>query len=74
MVGPVPEEDRSRSVRRLQAGFVALVGISAGLIAFQGDLGPAGILGATLGGTLLGFLLIWLAVPSSLETSRDRRR
>ena len=58
MVGPLSDTERRSGHRRLQAVFVALVGVSAGLISLQADPTALQFLGAVLGGTALGVVLI----------------
>lgn len=60
MVGPsLSEEDRIRGNARLKAGFVALVAVSAGLMAIQLDPTPAQLIGAVLAGAVVGTALLW---------------
>ncbi|PSP64276.1 hypothetical protein BRC77_04355 [Halobacteriales archaeon QH_8_64_26] len=58
MVGPISDEERRSGRRRLQTGFVVLVGLSAGLITLQADPTVVQFLGAVLGGTVLGIVLV----------------
>jgi hypothetical protein len=58
MVGPISDEERRSGHRRLQTGFVVLVGISSGLITLQADPTILQFLGAVLGGTILGIVLV----------------
>jgi hypothetical protein len=58
MVGPISDTERRSGHRRLQAGFVALVGVSSGLITLQADPTVLQFLGAVLGGTILGIVLV----------------
>ena len=51
--------DDENGRRRLQAGFVLLVGVSGGSIALQGGASPVGIVLATLGGLACGGALLW---------------
>jgi hypothetical protein len=64
MVGPVSNDERESFTRRLQIGFVVLVGVSAGLITLQGDPSPVVLLGAVVGGLVVGVLLLRFAIPS----------
>lgn len=73
MVDPVSSEERSRFARRLKIGFVLLVGLSAGLITLQGDVGLVGFAVATVGGSVVGALLVWLAFPNREEFERGGR-
>lgn len=60
MVGPsLSEEEQRERRRRLKTGFVVLVGVSAGMIAFQGGADPASILAVTVAGLLLGVALVY---------------
>jgi hypothetical protein len=64
MVDPVDNAERVSFLRKVKAGFVGLVALSAGLIALQTGAGPA-LLAAALGvGTLAGAFLAWLALPN----------
>jgi hypothetical protein len=65
MVGPIPDDERRSGHRRLQAGFVALVGVSAGLISLQASPTALQFLGAVLGGTVLGVALVVYLYRSS---------
>lgn len=59
MVGPsLSEEEQERSRLRLKAGFVLLVGGSAGMIAVQGDASLPIALGVVAAGLLLGVALV----------------
>lgn len=58
MVGPLSEDDRRTGTRRLQAAFVLLVGVSAGLISLQADPTPLQLAAAVLGGLVLGIVLV----------------
>lgn len=65
MVGPLSDDQRRSGTRRLQAAFVALVGVSAGLISLQADPTALQFIGALLGGTVLGIVLVaYLYRPS----------
>ena len=65
MVGPVSNDERESFTRRLQLGFVVLVGVSSGLITLQGDPSPTVVVGAVAGGLALGVLLMRFAIPSA---------
>ena len=58
MVGPLSDDDRRAGNRRLQAAFVALVGISAGLISLQVEPTALQFLGSVVGGIALGIVLV----------------
>ena len=63
--------------RKLKAGFVLLIGASAGLISLQADVGLAGFGAATVAGLGVGAVLTWLAFPDAEDLdrrSRDPRR
>lgn len=60
MVGPsISEEKRERSRTRLKAGFVLLVGVSAGMIAVQGNASLPSVLAVVAAGVGLGVLLVY---------------
>lgn len=63
MVDPIPEEELATGARRLKLAFVALVGLSAGLIAVQGGAGPLGIGLVVLAGAAVGLVLAVLVLP-----------
>ena len=67
MVGPTTHEDRRSASRRLKLGFVALVGISGGLITLQGDVSLRLTLLAVLVGLLVGVVIVAFAFPSGLR-------
>ncbi|MEF8838764.1 MAG: hypothetical protein V5A18_04585, partial [Haloarculaceae archaeon] len=73
MVGPRRSEERARTYRQIAIGFVLLVAASGGLIALRADAGPGAILAATVGGFVVGRLLVWLAFPSEEELERRWR-
>ncbi|WP_435193896.1 hypothetical protein [Natronomonas sp. EA1] len=73
MVGPLTDEERNEGTFKLKAGFVLLVGVSAGLITLQGDPAIEIVAGAIVGGLLLGVLLVWYIFPGTGETKRTRR-
>ena len=50
---------------RLTIGFVVLVSVSSGLITLQGDPSPTILVGAVVGGLVLGALLTRFAIPSA---------
>lgn len=75
MVDGVSEEERSSFARKLKAGFVLLVGLSAGLITLQADVGLPIFLGAVGAGIVLGVLLVVIAFPERADFERgDGRR
>lgn len=63
MVGPsMTDEDRRSLSLRLQVGFALLVGVSGGLVALQAGGSLVAVLGATVGGLLVGAALTWYLV------------
>ncbi len=79
MVSGISDEERERFAAKIKAGFVLLVGLSAGLITLQGEVGALVSLGATAIGLVFGALLVWLVFPDPDEfkrgdRSRSRRR
>ena len=66
MVGPTTREERRSASRRLKLGFVALVGISGGLITLQGDVSVLLTVLAVLVGLLVGVVIVAFAFPSGL--------
>ena len=79
MVGPsLTEEDRRVASRRLKAGFVLLVGASAGLVSYQAGASlreGAIVVGAALavGAALLWFVIRLLREVQSPNQRRPRR-
>lgn len=79
MVGPsITDDERQLANRRLQVGFVVLVGVSAGLVALQAgasilQVGVAVVAGVGLGGALLLWLRRWSA-EFRRRTNRSRSR
>ena len=72
MVGPSSSEaERDRSRRRLVAGFVALVGVSAGLVALQADPSPVELTGAVALGALIGAVLVRYVLRLAAEAGRN---
>lgn len=63
MVGPRAEEERRSAYRRFQAGLVIVVGGSAGLIAVNGDAALPVVAAASLGGLVVGVVLVWQVFP-----------
>lgn len=79
MVGGISEEERSSFARKVKAGFVLLVGLSAGLITLHADVGVEVFLAATAGGLAVGAVLAWWMFPdredlARSDRSRSRRR
>ncbi|WP_340099173.1 hypothetical protein [Salinibaculum salinum] len=63
MVGPISDEERDAFAWKLKAGFILLVGLSAGLITLQADAGLVWFLVATVAGGIVGVILVWIAFP-----------
>jgi hypothetical protein len=63
VVDPISNEDRGRTLWWAKIGTVALVGLSAGLIAIQGDASLELVGGAVLAGSLVGIALVWYLFP-----------
>jgi pimeloyl-ACP methyl ester carboxylesterase len=79
MVGPsITDDERRLANRRLQLGFVLLVGVSGGLVALQAGASTPQIGVAVVGGLVLGgVLLLWLRRWSAQfrrETNRRQSR
>ena len=73
MVGPMSSEQRSRLMLRLKAGFVLLIGFSAGLITLLGDPTLLEIALVTGTGLVFGVLIVWFVFPGTGEVKRIRR-
>lgn len=54
-----PRPGSQWNVGRLKTGFVLLVGLSGGLMAFQGGASILVVVLATIGGLLAGGALLW---------------
>jgi membrane associated rhomboid family serine protease len=63
MAGPISREDRAKTMRWVKIVFVLLVGASAGLITSQGDASLEIVVGAVVGGLLVGVALVWYLFP-----------
>ncbi|QLD86996.1 hypothetical protein HWV23_15110 [Natronomonas halophila] len=63
MTGPISGEDRAKTMRWVKVIFVLLVGASAGLITSQGDASLKIVVGAVVGGLLVGIALVWYLFP-----------
>jgi len=63
MVDPLPEEELESGARRLKGAFVALVGVSAALIAVQGGAGLLGVGLVALAGAAVGLVLVAVVFP-----------
>ncbi|WP_129116461.1 hypothetical protein [Halegenticoccus tardaugens] len=65
MVGPsISDEGRRTANARLKIGFVALVGLSGGLVALQVNPTLPQLAAAVVGGLVVGWLLLWFLVRS----------
>ncbi|ERH13295.1 MAG: hypothetical protein J07HB67_02333 [halophilic archaeon J07HB67] len=63
MVGPsISETERDTARRRMKIGFVVVVAVSGGLVAFQSGATPTQALGATVGGAVVGGGLLWFVL------------
>lgn len=67
MTGPISQEDRAKTMRRVKIVFILLVTVSAGLITSQGDASLTIVIGAIVGGLLLGIALVWYLFPEPEE-------
>lgn len=65
MVGPVPEAERLSFARRAKLALATVVGLSAGLIAVQGDASLPAVAAATGAGLGVGLVLVWVVFPGS---------
>jgi lysozyme family protein len=76
MVGPsITDDERRIANRRLQIGFVLLVGVSGGLVALQAGATPVVIAVAVVGCLLLGgLLLLWMRRWSAQFRRSTNRR
>jgi hypothetical protein len=74
VVDPIPNGDRTRTLRWVKVGAVLLVGLSAGLLAVQGEAPLGTILGAVATGLLVGGLLVWYLVPDAEAIAPASRR
>jgi lysozyme family protein len=73
VVGPsLNDAARDDANRRLKLGFVALVAVSAGLVAFRANASPLALAGALLAGTVLGVALLWFIARWGREFRRQR--
>lgn len=74
MVGPSlsPDEKRLASLR-LQAGFVTLIAVSAGLLAVRSGSGSLGTVVAVTGGIVGGLALLWFLRRSLSGTNPETR-
>lgn len=73
MVDPISDEERRSFIRKLKAGFVVFVGLSAGLISLQTDAGLVGFAAASATGMVLGIVLLWAVLPSRESLKNDSK-
>lgn len=74
MVGPISSEERSAAALKLKLALTALVAVSAGLIAVQGDASLPFVGLAVVGGAVVGAALVWFVFPGTGETRRQDRK
>jgi hypothetical protein len=75
MVGPSFTDDERRvASRRLKLGFVALVGVSGGLVALAADATPLQGLVGVGAGLVVGWLLLRYLASVGREWKASRRR
>jgi hypothetical protein len=74
MVEPVSDEERERTLLYVKVGLTVLVGLSAGLIAAQGEADPEVVGGAVVAGLVVGGALAWYLVPDAGAMSPASRR
>ncbi|MEF8782602.1 MAG: hypothetical protein V5A39_06390 [Haloarculaceae archaeon] len=70
MVGGITDEERERFAVKLKAGFVLLVGLSAGLVTIQAGASLEAFLAATAAGSVVGVVLVWLVFPDRADLER----
>jgi hypothetical protein len=73
MVGGITDEERERFAVKLKAGFVLLIGLSAGVITLQADAGVEAFLAATAAGLVVGGILVWFVFPDRADLERGDR-
>jgi len=64
VVDPISNDDRRRTLRRVRLGTVALVGVSAALMAAHAGAGVEVLAAAFGGGLLVGAALVWYLFPA----------
>ena len=77
MVGPsLTDDERDSANRRLQLGFVLLVGVSGGMVAFEAGGTPVQLAVGVAGGLLIGAALLWFVLRTfdEVRTPRGPRR
>lgn len=65
MVGPISESERSEFARKLKAVLVAVVGLSAGLVALGNGASLVGVAVAAAAGFVVGLVLVRIVFPGS---------
>ena len=65
MVGPISDAERDSFAARVKIGIVLVIGLSAGLMAVQGDAPFAFVTGAVVAGLVLGVVLVRVVFPGS---------
>lgn len=73
MVDPVSDADRISRYRQLKLAFVALVALSAGLVAHQGGATPLESALVVLVGGVVGAALAWFVFPGNGASLSSRR-
>ena len=69
MADPISREDRERTMTRLKAGTVLLVGVSGGLITSQGEASWTVVAAAVAAGLVVGAALVWFLFPDLEDVS-----
>ncbi len=64
MVGPMSDEERRSGYRRIGAGFVGVVGLSAGTMALSGGASLPEAGAVAIGGMAVGLLLLFYLIRS----------
>jgi len=74
MAGPISQEERQRTMRKLKVGVVLLVGLSGGLITSQGEASWQVVVAAVAGSLVVGVVLVWYLFPDlqTLSPGSDR--
>ncbi|ESP89066.1 hypothetical protein [Candidatus Halobonum tyrrellensis] len=73
MVGPsLTDDERDSANRRLQVGFVLLVGASGGLVALGADATPVQLAAGVAAGLVLGVGLLWFVLRTFREVQPAR--